>query len=107
MEENNIQRILKEIIGEAEYDNLISDIVNEYSDTDYELDVAEPIINSYIIAILLIGMSKKAVNIDNYNIHLINNENLKINTLDFCKDYSHYINKVENFKLDLLRKLLK
>ena len=43
MEENNIHRILKEIIGEAEYDNLISDIVNEYSDTDYELDVANTV----------------------------------------------------------------
>lgn len=106
MEENKIGEILKLILGDEVYTQLITDTVREYNNTKLRINEVEPIIESYFIAILLIGFSKKQVNIDNYTIHLINKSNIKIDTNEFCKKYENYINTVENFKLDLLRQLL-
>lgn len=106
MEESKTGSILKLILGNKEYTQLITDTVREYKNMNWKLDDAELIIETYFMAILLIGFSKKQIQIDKYRIHLLNEVELEINTKEFCKKYEKYIDKVENYKFDLLRQLL-
>lgn len=106
MEESKVNSIIKLILGEEFYTRLITDIIREYGDTKLKIHEAEPILESYFKAILLIGFSKKKIEIDYYKIHLNSKQNIEINTKKFCRDYEAYINKIENFKIELLKQLL-
>lgn len=106
LKENEINRVLELIIGTDEYNNLITDTVKEYNKKEYNIDDAELILKSYIIAILVVGFSKKQLDINKYSIHLIEKPIIEIDKKEFCKNYKRYINMVENYKFELLRKLM-
>ena len=105
----NFELIFKKILGEDEYVSLITEAVKEYKDGsrgNVNTDDIEVIIEYYCIAIFLIGISKKPIELDKYTICIRRNLAINIKTEDFCKKYNKYIEKVEEFKFDLLRELL-
>lgn len=106
MKKGDYKKILELILGKEECDKIITQAVNEYHQKDYNLDDFEIIVESYFIAILLIGFSKKKLEIDKYDIHLGKESDININTKEFSKKYDKYIEKVEQYKFDLLRKLI-
>ena len=106
MEGKQIKNILGLILGDKQYNELLNNVKNENNNSTLNSCDIDIIMESYIIAILVIGFSKKQVDIDKYKIHLKDNTDLKIDTKSFCKKYEKYISYVENFKLDLLRQLL-
>ena len=58
------------------------------------------------MSILVIGFSKKKVEIDKYDIHLSRKPNINIDVSKFCEDYKKYIDKVEQYKFNLLRRII-
>lgn len=100
-------QILRLIIGEEEEKKLITKSVKEYNKSGkYSIKDAESIIDSYMIAILLIGFSKKKIDMNKYAIHFVNKPEIEIDAKKFSEDYKSYIDKVEDFKFELMRKLL-
>lgn len=106
MENTKLNTILNIVLGSNQYNQLLEDTMLEYKNIQSKDIDINSIIESYFIAILIIGFAKKQIDIDQYKIHLKNNINIKIDTKDFCKKYQKYINGVENFKLEMLRQLL-
>ncbi|MFR2788082.1 MAG: hypothetical protein ACLTBX_04765 [Clostridia bacterium] len=104
---NSCKKILKLILGEKEYREIITKTAKEYKKDNYSLDDFEIIIESYFVAILLIGFSKKAIDIDKYVIKLVDKVNINISIKDFCEKYKKYIDDVEEYKFELLRNLIK
>ncbi len=102
----NCQKILELILGEEDCKELITKAVKEYNQGAYSLNNFEIIMDSYFVAILLIGFSKKKVEIDKYAIHLMNKPDINIDAKWFCEEYKKYIDKVEKYKFDLLRELI-
>lgn len=106
MRKGDYKKILELILGKEECERIITQAVNEYHQKDYNLDDFEIIVESYFIAILVIGFSKKKLEIDKYAIHLVNESDININTKEFCEKYKKYIEEVEQYKFELLRKLI-
>lgn len=105
--EENYQAILQLILGEEEYTEILARACKEYGEDDkYKISDFEVIIEYYLKTILLIGFSKKKVEIDKYEICLKRNPNITIDVNKFCKDYKKYIDKVEQYKFNLLRKII-
>lgn len=102
----NCQRILELIIGEEECKRIITKTAQKYNKGGYSLNNFEIIMESYFIAILLIGFSKKKIDIDKYSIHFVNKPDININTKEFCEEYEEEIKKIEDYKFSLLRKLI-
>lgn len=102
----NYQRILELIIGEEECKRIITKTAKKYNKGGYSLNNFEIIMESYFIAILLIGFSKKKVDIDKYSIHFVDKPDININTKEFCEEYKDEIDKIEDYKFNLLRKLI-
>lgn len=110
MEEKTVNKILKTILGEGNYNELTTKALHYFGDrqecTFHEkLDDIEPIMESCCIAILLIGISKKPVNIEEYRITLAEDRELNVKTKEFCFDFEKYIQGVEEYKIGLLRKI--
>lgn len=106
MELSNTMQIVQSILGNENFKKLIHEVVEEYSDRNLFLKEIEPILETYCIAILLIGFSKKSVEIEKCKIALSNNENIFIKSEDVCKKYGDYIQKIEDSKFELLRKII-
>ena len=104
--EENYKVILQLILGEEEYVELFSKAFKEYADGNCTVGDFEVIMEYYLKFILLIGFSKKKVEIDKYEIHLHRKPNINIDTNKFCEDYKKYIDKVEQYKFNLLRKII-
>ncbi|MCI8999648.1 MAG: hypothetical protein HFJ26_01625 [Clostridia bacterium] len=104
--EESYQKILELIIGKEECEKLITKIAKRYNEETYTISNFEIIMQSYFITILLMGFSKKKIDIDKYSIHFIDKPEININTTEFCKEYEEEIEKVEEYKFDLLRKLI-
>lgn len=105
----NFELIFKKILGEEEYVSLITETVKEYKDGSFgnvRIDDIEIIIEYYCIAIFLIGISKESIELNEYTISTKRNLEINIKIEDFCKKYSKYIRRIEEFKIDLLRELL-
>lgn len=102
----NYQKILELIIGEEECKKIITKTAKKYNQGGYSLNNFEIIMESYFIAILLIGLSKKKVEIDKYSIHFVNKPDININTKELCEEYKDEIDKIENYKFNLLRRLI-
>ncbi|MBE5806481.1 MAG: hypothetical protein E7313_07260 [Clostridiales bacterium] len=100
-----MDEILLRIILEDDYKKFITDAVRYFKD-DEECMVTDSteIIKAMSIATILIGFTKKPVNLDEYNVKL-KNRNLKVNTKDFCIKFKEYIEKVEKVKLDMLKEI--
>lgn len=104
--ENNCRKILELILGKEQCCEIITKTVKEYVKGDYSLNNFEIIMESYFIIILIIGFSKKKINMDKYAIHIANKPDIYIDTRDFCQEYKKYIDNVEKYKFDLLRHLI-
>lgn len=97
MEETILRLVLKE-----DYNEFITDSVKYFKeDEDCKIYDIPDIIKAMSIATILIGLTKKPVNIDEYRIK-INKKMLKVNTKDFCNVFKKYIEKVEKTKIDML-----
>ena len=105
MEESS-HKILELIMGQEDCDKLITKIAKRYNEETYTISNFEIIMQSYFIAILLMGFSKKKIDIDKYSIHFIDKPDISINVKEFCKEYKEEIEEVEEYKFDLLRKLI-
>lgn len=99
-----MEEIIMRLILKEDYKKFITNIV-KYSGKYEEcmVDDIEEILKAMSIAIILIGFTKKPVNIDEYNIKLKDNKNIKINTKDFCNEFKEYIQKVEDLKFNMLK----
>lgn len=102
----NYQKILELIIGKEECEKIITKTAKKYNKGGYSINNFEIIMESYFIAILLIGFSKKKVEIDKYSIHFVNKPDININTKEFCEEYKDEIDKIEDYKFNLLRRLI-
>lgn len=100
-----IESILSIILGKEDYEKFINEAEKEYKG---KVDIKDfgDILHTYFIAIFLIGISKKAIELYRYKIRPSKNLDIEIKTEPFCKKYSKYIEKIEDFKFDLLRELL-
>lgn len=104
--EENCQEILELIIGKEECEKIVTKIAKRYNEGIYTISNFEVIMQSYFIAILLMGFSKKKIDIDKYSIHFVDKPEININTKEFYEEYKEEIEKVEEYKFDLLRKLI-
>lgn len=100
-----LESILNIILGKDDYEKFVNETEKEYQ-RKAEISDFDNILHSYFIAIFLIGISKKAIELDRYKIKPNKNLDIEIKTESFCKKYSKYIEKIEDFKFDLLRELL-
>ena len=98
--------ILKTLLGEETLKKLITKISREYQEKITALEDVELITNAYTIAILLIGFSKKSVEIKKCKIELSENPKFEIDANCICKNYEEYINKIEEKKFELLREIV-
>lgn len=110
MEEKAVNKILKTILGEDDYNELTTKTLHYFCNRqectfNEDLNDIEPIMEACCIAILLIGISKKTVNIEEYRITLDKDRELKVGTKEFCFDFEKYIQEVEEYKIGLLRKI--
>lgn len=102
-----MEEILMRLILDSDYTEFITEAVRYFKD-DEECMVYDTtdIIKGMSIATLLIGFTKKPVNLDEYEIKLRKRKkNLKVETKDFCKVFKKYIEKVEEIKLDMLNEI--
>ena len=104
--DENYQAILQLILGADEYTEIFARAFNEYKDGNYKVGDLDVIIEHYLMSILVIGFSKKKVEIDKYDIHLNRKPNINIDANKFCEDYKKYIDKVEQYKFNLLRRII-
>jgi len=110
LENSDVNIMLKNIIGDDNYNNLIKELgyyfLEEPScNLNNTIEDIEPILDYCCTAILLIGISKKPVNIDKYRIKLDDTREIIVDTQEFCNKFENYLQKVERFKFDLLKKI--
>lgn len=100
-----MEEILLRLILQEDYKDFIAKTV-EYFKEDEEcmVDDAPDIIKAMSIATILIGFTKKPVNLDEYEVKL-KKKSIKVDTKDFCKLFKKYIEKVEKIKLDMLKEI--
>lgn len=94
--------ILRLILGE-DYTRFITEAVR-YLKEDEKCKITDTpdIIKAMSIAILLIGFTKKPVNLEEYEIKL-RKRKIKVNTNDFCSVFKDYIEKVEEVKFNMVK----
>ena len=85
------KEISKKILGEEMEQQLITQAVKEYQDEVDNIDDLDIILESYYVAIFLIGISKKKIEFEKYNIHFIDIPDISIKTEEFCAKYKKYI----------------
>lgn len=95
------------IILEGDYTEFITEALRYFKeDNECKVYDSTDIIKGMTIATLLIGFTKKPVNLDEYEIKLRKRKkNLKVDTKDFCIVFKKYIEKVERIKLDMLKEI--
>lgn len=105
MENINFVEVIKDILGEEEYLQLLKDISIENMEKgiSYEKFFNE-VANKYCFIILLIGFSKKI----DINTYYIEKEKpiIKIQIKEFVSRYEKYIKQVENKKFELLKNMI-
>lgn len=100
-----MEEILMRLILEGDYKDFITEAVRYFKeDEECMVDDTPDIIKGMSIATLLIGFTKKPVNLDEYEIKL-KKKNIKVDTKDFCKVFKKYIEKIEKIKLDMLKEI--
>ena len=108
MDDFNCTEIIKNILGDKLYEDLITKISKEIVEKrklDIELtDFYDNVVKDYCFIILMIGMSKKA-EVDIWNIKL-DNMSWKLKSNDFTKQYNEFIRVVEDKKFNKINKML-
>ena len=89
--DENYQAILQLILGADEYTEIFAKAFNEYKDGNYKVGDLDVIIEHYL---------------DKYEICLKRNPKITIDVNKFCEDYKKYIDKVEQYKFNLLRRII-
>lgn len=98
-----MEEIFLRFILQEDYEEFVKKNV-EYFKEDEEcmIDDIPDIIKAMSIATILIGFTKKPVNLNEYKVKL-KKKNIKVNTKDFINVFKKYIDKVEDAKLDMLK----
>ena len=100
-----MEEIITRLLLEEDYNEFISKIIEYFKeDKKCKIDDTPDIIKAMSIATILIGFTKKPVNLDEYEIKL-KKRKLKVDTEDFCKVFKKYIEKIEKIKLDMLNEI--
>lgn len=68
MEKSKPIEILRIIIGEKQFYNLLHDITEEYKDYELLLADMKPLLEAYSSVMLIIAFSKKEVTFDTYKV---------------------------------------
>lgn len=110
MNDEPINIILKNILGKELYSELIAESAiyfAEHKETNLDKSIEDipAILEACCIALLLIGISKKPINIDEYIVNFEENRKTSIGTKEFCQVFKKYIDKVEEFKIDMLKRI--
>ena len=99
----DIEQFLIMIIGKEEYELFISEIIRKHKEK-LSIKNYESIIYVYGILIFLIGMDKNAIKVDKIKLKMNDKTENEIKIKDLCKKYSKYIEKIEKYKYELLKK---
>lgn len=100
----NFVNLIKDILDENQYLELLKDIAMENVNSDVTFDeFFNKVANKYCFIILIIGFSKR-VELETYAID--NTNNVKIKPEVFAKKYEKYIKQVENMKFELLKDII-
>ena len=105
MKNINFVEIIKDILGEETYLQLLKDISMENIDKDISYEkFFDEIANKYCFIILLIGFSKRI----DINTYYIEKENpiIKLQVREFVNRYKKYIKQVENKKFEILKDMI-
>lgn len=106
MEENiNFANIIKILIGDKQYIELLTTIAKENNDKNIPIeDFFENIFNQYCFIILIIGFSKK-VEIEKYKLRTSSNT-IEIPTKEIANKYAEYIELIENKKFNCIKGII-
>lgn len=100
----NFVNLIKDILGENQYLELLKDIAMENVNSDVTFDkFFSKVANKYCFIILIIGFSKR-VEVETYAID--NTNNVRIKPEVFAKKYEKYIKQVENMKFEFLKDII-
>lgn len=100
----NFVDLIKDILGEKQYLELLKDISMENSNSNIPFEeFFNKVTNKYCFLIFMIGFSKR-VEIEEYTIN--KDSNKKINSEVFVKRYEKYIKQVENTKFNFLKDII-
>lgn len=105
MKNINFVEIIKDILGEETYLQLLKDISMENIDKDISYEkFFDKIANKYCFIILLIGFSKRI----DINTYYIEKEKpiIKLQVREFVNRYKKYIKLVENKKFEILKDII-
>lgn len=110
MIDETINIIIKQILGERIYVNLIEECAHyceefKESTINKELNDISPMLDSCCVAILLVGLSNRNISLEKYRITFDEKRRVEIKNKDFCIKFKEYIDKVESFKEDMLVKI--
>lgn len=100
-----MEEILLRLILKENYEEFLTDAVRFLKeDEECMVDDMSDIIKAISIATILIGFTKKPVNLDKYSVKL-NHKTIKVDTKNFCNVFKNYIEKVEQIKLNMLKEI--
>ncbi len=101
----NFVEMMKKILGEEEYQELLLDISKEANKKKINLeDFFEDILNKYCFIIFMIGMSKK-IEVERYKFKT-KNQSFEIEGCVFAEKYEKYIKEVENKKFEMAKTMI-
>ena len=108
--DETINIIVKEILGEKIYRNLIEECAHDCeefreSTIDKDLHDISPMLDSCCVAILMLGFSNKKFFLEKYKIMFDKKRIVEIQSRDFCIKFKEYIDKIEGFKIELLQQI--
>lgn len=106
MKENiNFADIIKILIGDKKYLELLTKIAKENGDKNIPIDeFYKTIFNQYCFIILTIGFSKK-VEIDKYKLKA-SSCNIELSANEVATDYEEYIKLIENKKFEWIKEII-
>lgn len=100
----NFVELIKDILGEKQYLELLKDISKENLNSNIPIEeFFYKVTNRYCFIIFMIGFSKR-VEIEEYIID--KDSNKKINLRVFVKRYEKYVKQVENMKFNFLKDII-
>lgn len=101
----NFADIIKILIGDKKYLELLTKIAKENGDKNIPIDeFYKTIFNQYCFIILTIGFSKK-VEVDKYKLKASSCK-IELSANEVAIDYEEYIKLIENKKFEWIRKIV-
>ena len=101
----NFADIIKILIGDKKYLELLTKIAKENGDKNIPIDeFYKTIFNQYCFIILTIGFSKK-VEVDKYKLKA-SSCNIELSANEVATDYEEYIKLIENKKFEWIKEII-